>query len=139
MAEEPGTRKNGGDLGRSKLVRQILVLGLALVLTGVTLALPWRNNVDAGKTETAAIEQQHQLEQQKRMLELKKAALADPNYIKAEAKRRLQYVEPGSTVYVFRGPELPPEKPVLPEEAQLEQPWYSALWDSLSTTEDDDR
>lgn len=103
----------------------------------MTLALPWRNNVDAGRTEAAAIAQQHQLELQKRALELKKAALSDPDFIRAEAKRRLQMVEPGVTVYVFRGPELPPEKTDGSTEAQPEQPWYSTLWDSLSVPEND--
>ena len=38
----------------------------------------------------------------------RKVALSDPDYIAAEARRRLQYVTPGDTVFVVHAPALAP-------------------------------
>ena len=50
----------------------------------------------------------------------------------AQAKRRLQYVTPGDTVYVVHAPPLAKPKPAAAAKAGTTTPWYSQLWDTLS-------
>ncbi len=88
----------------SPLARQIAALGLALCAVALSLAYPLRNYLGQQGAERAAVAEQHQLEDQIADLEAQQAALQDPAYIKAEAKRRLQYVSPGDTVYVVKVP-----------------------------------
>jgi cell division protein FtsB len=135
----------------SPLTRQIAALGLALCAVALSLAYPLRNYLQQQATEQAAIAEQHQLEQQIADLQAQQAALQDPAYIKAEAKRRLQYVSPGDTVYVVKvpGPATPsPAAPGAPDAAGSgqtdsggtgsapsgaapSQPWYATMWDTL--------
>ena len=50
----------------------------------------------------------------------------------SQAMRRLQYVKPGSTVYVVNAPPLAAAKPAAPAAADLTTPWYSQLWNTLA-------
>ena len=98
----------------------------------MSLAYPLRNYLSQRADLAAAVEQQHRLDQRIAELQIQQAALADPDYIAAEAKRRLQYVRPGDTVYVVQAPgqsteEAPVDTPVAPR-----GPWYGTLWDTLS-------
>ena len=60
----------------------------------------------AHRTRAGGVAQQD-LEQQRDELQARKAALYDPDYIAAEARRRLQYVTPGDTVFVVHAPAWP--------------------------------
>lgn len=88
----------------SPLARQVVALGLALAAVALSLAYPLRGYVQQQAAERAAIAEQHELEQQIEDLQAQAEALKDPAYIRAEAKRRLQYVSPGDTVYVVKLP-----------------------------------
>ena len=88
----------------SPLARQIAALGIALCAVALSLAYPLRGYLQQQAAEQAAVAEQQQLEQQIADLKEQQAALQDPAYIKAEAKRRLQYVTPGDTVYVVKVP-----------------------------------
>lgn len=90
---------------RSPLARQIVALGLALAVVALSLAYPLRGYLQQQAAEQQAVSDQHELEGQISDLKAQAAALKDPAYIRAEAKRRLQYVTPGDTVYVVT---LPP-------------------------------
>ncbi len=119
------------------------MLGLALCAVALSVAYPVRNYLSQRAQETAVVAQQHELEQQIVDLQARKAALQDPAYIKAEAKRRLQYVSPGDTVYVVRAPPLPTSPAgaatspagagaaAAQAPAAAPDPWYAALWDTL--------
>ncbi|OJV23857.1 MAG: hypothetical protein BGO26_03250 [Actinobacteria bacterium 69-20] len=70
----------------------------------LSLAYPLRGYLQQQAAEAQAIAEQHDLEAQIKDLNAQIAALKDPAYIRAEAKRRLQYVTPGDTVYVVKVP-----------------------------------
>ena len=69
---------------------------------------------------------------EKKVLVQQKAALSDPDYLANEAKRRLQFVTPGDTVYVVHAPALPKAAAPPPATPVAQSPWYSNLWDTLS-------
>ncbi|WP_353648518.1 septum formation initiator family protein [Nakamurella sp. A5-74] len=123
---------------RAGLLRQTLALGLALAIVAVAVAGPLRSYI-ARQSDLAAAQQQiERLQAQKAALEERKRALSDPDYVAAEARRRLQYVSPGQTVYRV----IPPKsatptssgsttdaKTATPPAAG---PWYAKLWDTVS-------
>lgn len=98
-------KQRSGNAMRSPMTRQILALGIALSVVALSLAYPLRNYVEQQAVERDATAAQATLEREVADLEAQIAALEDPAYIKAEAKRRLQYVTPGDQVYVVQ---LPP-------------------------------
>ena len=122
----------GSRFASSKVARQIAVLGLVLSVIALSLAYPLRNYLGQRADLAAAVSRQHDLEQRIVELKIQQSALADPDYITAEAKRRLQYVRPGDTVYVVQAPELPPAESAGDTSAESGGPWYSTLWDTLS-------
>lgn len=126
---EPVTDRTGFG---SRLARQIALLGLVLAVVALSLAYPLRNYLSQRADLAAAVEQQHELDQRIAELQIQQAALADPDYIAAEAKRRLQYVRPGDTVYVVQAPELTTDDAGAAAPAAPSGPWYSTLWDTLS-------
>lgn len=88
----------------SPLARQIVALGLALCAVALSLAYPLRGYLQQQAAEQQATAEQRDLEAQIADLEAQVVALKDPAYIRSEAKRRLQYVTPGDTVYVVKVP-----------------------------------
>lgn len=118
---------------QSKLIRQIAVLGLVLAAVALSLAYPFRDYLHQREELAAATAEQHELEMTVAALKEQQAALSDPDYIKAEAKKRLQYVTPGDTVYVVQAPAVPEVQATGSVSTQAEQkPWYSTLWGTLS-------
>jgi cell division protein FtsB len=126
---EPATARS---LAGSRLTRQIAVLGMVLAVVALSLAYPLRSYLAQRADLAAAVERQHELDQRITELQIQQAALADPNYIAAEAKRRLQYVRPGDTVYVVQAPDLAPADMADTAPTASGGPWYATLWDTLS-------
>ena len=116
----------------SRLTRQLAVLVAVLAVVALSLAYPLRTYLAQRADLAAAVERQHQLDQRIAELQIQQAALTDPNYIAAEAKRRLQYVKPGDTVYVVQAPEPVAEVPADTGPVAANGPWYATLWDTLS-------
>ena len=131
----------------SPLARQIAAIGLALCAVALSLAYPLRGYLQQEAAERSAVAQQAALEEQITELKAQQAALTDPAYIKAEAKRRLQYVSPGDTVYVVKvpGAQQVPAAAGTPSAAgsgpgsdaaaspETSAPaWYVPLWDTLA-------
>lgn len=124
---------------RAGLLRQTLALGLALAIVAVAVAGPLRSYIARQGDLAAAQQQIVRLQAQKAALEERKRALSDPDYVAAEARRRLQYVSPGQTYYRVV---IPPAAPVSTPAAgagqttgaatQPSAPWYSKLWDTIS-------
>ncbi len=99
----------------------------------LSLAYPFRDYLHQREELAAATAEQHELEMTVAALKEQQAALSDPDYIKAEAKKRLQYVTPGDTVYVVQAPAVPEAGATGTVPAEAEQkPWYSTLWGTLS-------
>lgn len=119
---------------RPGLWRQAVVLGTVLIVVAIAVAGPIRDYLQRRDELARATQQQTQLEQQVTDLQSRKAALQDPNYVRAEARRRLQYVSPNETVYRIVAPpqtpagDAPAAGPVAPGAA----PWYGRLWDTLT-------
>jgi cell division protein FtsB len=161
VAPRAGQRRRAIAVVRSPLARQIVALGLALSVVALSLAYPLRGYLQQQSAERQAVAEQHDLETQIVDLKAQIAALKDPAYIRAEAKRRLQYVTPGDTVYVVK---LPPsvtaastgsaaatspggvgdaataagttgtagESSGPTEASDTTEPWYESLWGTLS-------
>ena len=122
-------------LPQSTLARQVAILGLVLCAIALSVAFPLRNYL-AQRTELAqAVSTQQDLEQQRDELQARKAALSDPDYIAAEARRRLQYVTPGDTVFVVHAPVVADDAQAAAASAVSDQPWYSNLWATLSESD----
>lgn len=144
---------------RSPLARQVVALGLALAAVALSLAYPLRGYLQQQAAEQQAVVEQHTLESQITDLQAQVSALKDPAYIRAEAKRRLQYVTPGDTVYVVKvppalaagtdqaaladsgdvAPDAPADgaqdAPADPTTGRQAEPWYKSLWGTLSGRE----
>lgn len=119
-------------LASSKIARQIAVLGLVLCAVALSLAYPLRNYLDQRAELAAAVAHQRSLEQQVAQLEIQQGALSDPEYIRAQAKKRLQYVQPGDTVYVVQAPNLGNTSATGADDTAPAGPWYATLWDTLA-------
>lgn len=123
---------------RAGLLRQTLALGLALAIVAVAVAGPLRSYIARQGDLAAAQQQIERLQAQKAALEERKRALSDPDYVAAEARRRLQYVSPGQTVYRV----IPPKSATPTSSGSTTDskiatppasgPWYSKLWDTVS-------
>ena len=107
------------------------MLGVVLLTVGLVLAFPFRNYLAAQAdlvrqqaTEAALRAQLAQVQEQKQ-------ALLDPNYVRVQARSRLQYVMPGDTVYVVHAPTPAVPKAATAPAATPDSPWYSRLWDTL--------
>jgi len=122
-------------LPQSTLARQVAILGLVLCAIALSIAFPVRSYLEQRTELATAVAAQQDLEQQRDELQARKVALSDPDYIAAEARRRLQYVTPGDTVFVVHAPGLASSGDEVAAQATSDQPWYGNLWDTLS--EDD--
>jgi len=104
---------------------------LALVVCALMLsvAVPLRNYVSQRNELAAVREQQEILTDQVAELERRRALLADPRHIEAQARERLRYVQPGQTPYVVQLPASatePSTGDVAPDES-----WFTRLWESI--------
>jgi cell division protein FtsB len=113
--------------------RRAAVLATVVCALALSIAVPLRTYLSQ-RDEVANQEQrQADLKVQVQHLEERKAQLADPAQIQAEARRRLRYVMPGETPYMVQ---LPGDAGIQPgqQPAQSpgpEQPWFQSLWDSV--------
>src|SRR4051794_9402000 len=119
-------------LPQSTLARQIAVLGVVLCAIALSVAFPLRSYLEQRTALAQAVSAQHDLEQQRNELQSRKAALNDPDYIAAEARRRLQYVTPGDTVFVVHAPQVAGAAQVAAAGGGSDKPWYGSLWSTLA-------
>ena len=118
-------------LPQSTLARQVAILGLVLCAIALSVAFPLRNYLGQRTELAQAVAAQQKLEQQRDELRARQAALTDPDYVAAEARRRLQYVSPGDTVFVVHAPPIATGAAAAAAAAD-DQPWYGNLWAELS-------
>jgi cell division protein FtsB len=136
------------DAGR--LIRRPLrraVTGRALVLAGVTvllvvlLAAPLHRYLSAHNAEGQAARQEQVSKQQLAQLTQQAAQLGDPNYIKSQARLRLQYAMPGDTVYGVITPGTTQKRANAspPPSGPTKVPggtWNQRLWGTVQTADD---
>jgi cell division protein FtsB len=119
-------------LPQSALARQVAILGLVLCAVALSVAFPLRNYLEQRAELAQAVSAQQELEQQRDELQARKSALTDADYVAAEARRRLQYVTPGDTVFVVHAPDIAPAATDAAGGANPDEPWYGGLWATLA-------
>ena len=119
-------------MAKSRLALYVAVLGLVFVAVAFAVAVPLRNYLSQREQLAAAVATEQAMTAQKTLLQQQQAALSDPDYLANEAKRRLQLVKPGDTVYIVHAPALPTPAAPHPTAPAAQRPWYSNLWDTLS-------
>jgi cell division protein FtsB len=108
--------------------RRAAILALVVCAMVLSVAVPLRNYLGQRSELSAVHEQQQILTDQVAELERRRALLADPRHIEAQARERLRYVRPGETPYVVQLPQDPPGRPA---GQQPEEPWLRKLWESI--------
>ena len=114
------------------------MLGLAVCAVVLTLAYPMREYL-AQRSQIAQLAQQQETQLSRvAALEQQRKRWEDPAYVKAQARRRLQYVMPGEVGYVVLDPgqvrtSAPGRRPVTvaPSGKAEGTPWYSRLWGTV--------
>lgn len=126
-------RRGAGALGLST-TRRAAIFAIVVCALALSVAVPLRTylsqRADVQVQEQRAAELRAKVDQ----LEARKAQLADPEQVKAEARRRLGYVMPGETPYLV---ELPGDASGTGGDQQSSQPlpqqaWYQLLWTSVT-------
>ncbi|GAB3132820.1 hypothetical protein GCM10027289_21610 [Tsukamurella serpentis] len=125
---------SGGD-GRSdgRGAGRTVVLLLVLCVLALTLAVPVRTYLSEQAREEKVVAENARLQADIARLEEQRRLQEDPEYIKAQARIRLQYVMPGETAYRVQVPGAPAPTP---EQVQAEQakqnPWYTNVWRTIA-------
>ncbi|HSL08351.1 MAG TPA: septum formation initiator family protein [Pseudonocardiaceae bacterium] len=123
----------GSFVGITSPRRAAMLAGVVCVLA-LSVAVPLRNYVGQRSELAAVYEQQQVMADKVAELERRRALLADPQHLEAQARERLRYVRPGEVPYVVQ---LPPGgtaagvagtgSAVAPR-----QLWYAELWKSIN-------
>ncbi len=116
--------------GRSLLV--IAVVLLAAVLVAPTLRVFLNQELEMNAVRADIAEQERQRDEREERIR----RWDDPEYVKQQARERLELVRPGETLYTVTGvdelPEQYPETSSVDENPVNERlPWAEGLWDSV--------
>jgi len=103
-----------------------------LFAVALSVAFPLRNYLEQRAELAQAVSARQDLEQQRDELQARKAALSDADYVAAEARRRLQFVTPGDTVFVVHAPAIADATGDVAADPKADEPWYGSLWSTLS-------
>jgi len=133
-----GGRSAGPGSGvRTGLGRPIWVLAAVAVVLAL-LVLPYVQKWMVQQREIDAVQAENeQARREVAALETERQRWQDPEYVKAEARRRLFYVMPGETGFVVVDSQPPEKAPADPAHAAAarvkngDRPWFGDLWDSL--------
>jgi cell division protein FtsB len=117
--------------------RRAAMLAAVVCVLALSVAVPLRNYV-AQRAEIAAVHEQQQVMADKvAELERRRALLADPQHLEAQARERLRYVRPGEIPYVVQ---LPPDGAAAAVAGPGRGPaggprhlWYAELWKSINS------
>jgi hypothetical protein len=114
------------------------VLGLVVCALVVSLAYPAKQYLGQRGAVAELTREKLAAEQRVAVLSAQARQLQDPAYLLAQARRRLQYVLPGDTVYLVvtaGGPPAAPAGGVPAHPAGAPQPWYARLWGSVQSAD----
>lgn len=126
-----------GRLGLSNTKRAAL-LAVVVCALALSVAMPLRTYFSQRAEIAEQNHQQELLRDQVGQLQRRSDQLADPEQIKAEARKRLRYVMPGETPYVVQLPDQSQpdqgtsQQAQPPKRKQQEGSWYANLWDSIN-------
>jgi cell division protein FtsB len=113
---------------RPSLTGRAVVLALVVVTLLVSLAVPVRSWF-AQRAQIAGLREDVTAARERvAALELQKQRWEDPNFVAAEARRRLHFVLPGEVGYVTLGSRVTDGSV---EAAAPDQPWLTTLWGAL--------
>ncbi len=132
------TTARGPARVRRRLTTRAVVLAAVVCALALSVSYPLRQYV-AENGRIAALEHENARQQAAvNALEKRKRDLTDPAYIKAEARRRLQYVMPGDTAYVVvtRNGSTSSGSRTRAVQHPSHGPWYSQLWDSVQRADE---
>ncbi len=119
------------------MVRPVTMFAGVLVVLAILLApyvRPWlaqRSQISAQQRQVS------QLQQQVDALAQEQQRWQDPDYVRAQARQRLNFVMPGDTGYVLLSPQRaaaptdPRQQAVDAAGAVSGMPWYDVLWGSV--------
>jgi cell division protein FtsB len=115
--------------------RRAAILAAVVCVLTLTIAGPVRTYFGQ-RTEMKQLKAtEEQLRAQIAQLEQQKGKLGDPVFIAAQARERLGFVMPGEIPYQVQLPAnsaLPGTPGAAPVTADPDQPWYTALWKTIS-------
>jgi cell division protein FtsB len=120
------------------LTGRAAVLGLVVCALVLSLTYPAKQYMSQ-RSALARLEQQRAAaEHRVAILSAQAAQLSDPAYIRAEARRRLQYVMPGDVTYVVVNSDsgntpTGPDRPA--RQSGADQPWYGRLWSTVEAAD----
>jgi cell division protein FtsB len=120
----------GHFVGITSPRRAAMLAAVVCVLT-LSVSVPLRNYLSQ-RSELAAVHEQQQILAGKAAeLERRRALLADPQHLEAQARERLRYVRPGEAPYVVQ---LPPGGTAAVTDSAVvpRQLWYTELWKSIN-------
>ena len=121
----------------SRLTGRTAVLGLLGCLLVLTLAYPAQEYL----SQRQRIDQMErdQAEQRERIAALseRNERWSDPDYVRAQARERLQYVRPGEVAYVIVD-DSDPSEPAQGGDGRASDrgPWYGRLWSSVDAADE---
>ncbi|GEL20284.1 FtsB family cell division protein [Pseudonocardia asaccharolytica] len=118
-----------GWLGLSS-ARRAAVLAFVVCALALSVAVPLRNFVTQRQELAEVSEQQRALAAEVDELTRRRAELADPDQVVADARSRLGYVRPGEIPFVVQ---LPAPARGGPDDGGPDGvPWYQRLWREVS-------
>ncbi|MFL6116342.1 MAG: FtsB family cell division protein [Catenulispora sp.] len=125
---------------RSGLTGRAAVLGLVVCTLVLSLVYPAKQYLGQRGAIERLAQQRSAAEQRVAVLTDQAGRLRDPAYVRAEARRRLQYVMPGDTVYVVitpggGAPAVAGPTSVPRTVPKANQPWYAQLWDTVQAAD----
>jgi len=125
-----------------RLTGRAAVLGLALCAVLLTLAYPMRQYLTQRQQISQLESHQRSQRDQVAALRRRQQEWRDPAYVKAQARKRLQFVMPGEIGYVVLDPgRAPAGRPpgrqvtVTPQQSTQHTAWYSQLWGTVRTAD----
>jgi cell division protein FtsB len=127
----PSQRGNG-------LTGRAAVLGLVVCALVLSLTYPAKQYLSQRGAVARLAQQKAAAEHRVAILSGQAQQLSDPAYIRAEARRRLQYVMPGDVTYVVvnsDGGNQQAAPAAKAEPAGAAQPWYSRLWGTVEAAD----
>jgi cell division protein FtsB len=115
--------------------RRAAMLAAVVCVLALSVAVPLRNYLGQRAELAAVYEQQQVLAGKVAELERRRALLADPYHVEAQARERLRYVRPGEVPYVVQLPSGQAVAPVVGTGSPAAAPelWYDQLWKSINS------
>ncbi|MBI1759034.1 MAG: septum formation initiator family protein [Actinobacteria bacterium] len=134
-AGRPAARRSAAEWRNSGLTGRAAVLGLVGCALVLALAFPTKQYLSQ-RSRLADLDRQRSAAQERvAALTVQARQLRDPAYVRAMARKRLQYVMPGDSVYLVIDHDAPASDPAgagaPAPTADPAQPWYGQLWRSV--------